>query len=722
MATRSKPGDTRGPRKQRKPGPPGPRFTTHKVRAQWFQARASYPEREADAMRLARERNRFAAAPEWELAGPTNIGGRMTSLAVHPTNPDLLYIGAAGGGVWKTLDAGRSWTPLWHDQPTLNIGSLALEPGNPDVIYCGTGEANGSADSYPGVGLYRSENGGRTWRLLASSKSAGLPRRIGVIAIDPFDPRHIRIGGVTHSGADPAAMFVSRDRGKTWTREDFVSPVNYWCHDIVFHPTARGVIFSTAFERGARNGIWRSEDGGADWKQLTQGLPFTESLHRTSLAIAPSAPETIYALAAGANETVLGIFRSDDRGERWRSIGGTEFREEGQMTYGNTIVVHPEDPDHVLCGGVDLHITRDGGKTWSRATKWDAKRGTSRYAHADHHALAMPASAPGRVYDANDGGMDVSEDGGAKWTNRSNGLAATMFYDLDLAQSDPEVYGGGTQDNGSLVTSDGDPGAFHEVMGGDGGWMIIDPLDASHIYASCYNFNIWRARKGKWKDVTPKMSDAEHNSVWMIYITMDPNDSSTVYTASARVWKTVNDGKSWKPVSPVLDGSPVTAIEVPRADSDLVYVGTEKGSFYRSTDGGQTWSDNLAGSRLPGKIITRIETRPQDGRLVFLTVGGTGDSHVFRSGDAGTSWTDVDHGRLPDVPHQAIAFRTDRPYTLFVASDTGVFQSADLGETWSDFSGNLPHSMCVDLVYRQQDRTLMVATYGRSLWRTRLPG
>ncbi|MBZ5729065.1 MAG: hypothetical protein LAP87_29330 [Acidobacteriia bacterium] len=714
-----------GPRKQRASGPPAPQFTTHKKRAAWFQSRAAYPVREADVARLTGERRKFAAAagagaPHWEQAGPTNIGGRMTSLAVHPANPDLLYIGAAGGGVWKSEDAGRSWTSLWHAEASLNVGSLAIDPRNPDVIFCGTGEANGSADSYAGVGLYRSNNAGKTWKLLAASAKAGIPRRIGVIAIDPSDSNHIRIGGVRHSSQEVSGMFVSRDGGTSWARDTQISPLDNWCHAIVFHPSAKGVLFATVYEQGARNGIWRSDDSGASWKQLAKGLPEPAAMNRTSLALAPSSPDTMYAISADGQEGVLGVFRSTDRGESWKSIGGTHFQREGQMSYGNCIAVHPANPQHVLCGGVDLHLTTDGGKTWRYATRWDADRGKPRYAHADHHALAMPAAAPGRVYDANDGGMDCSADGGATWTNRSNGLAATMFYDLDVSQTDGNMYGGGAQDNGTIITADGNAGNFSDILGGDGGWMIIDPRDASHVFASYYNFNIFRLRDGKWADVTPSMHEAEHNSVWMVYITIDPNDSRTFYTASQRVWKTTNDARTWKPVSGVLDGTPISAIEVAPANSKLVYVGTEKGGFYRSTDGGATWSGNLAGTILPGTIVTRIETHPKNARTVLVTVGGTGTSHLFRSDDAGANWADADGGKLPDAPHHAIVIRPDAPDTIFVAGDAGLFQSLDFGKTWASYGGDLPNTMFVDLVYQQKEKTLTVATYGRSLWRTLL--
>jgi photosystem II stability/assembly factor-like uncharacterized protein len=224
----------RGPRRRRSVDAVAERLSTHKARSLWFQARAAWPFREAPVHQLVAEAARAAAtlaplpgAAEWQLVGPTNVGGRMTSVVCDPANPDVILAGSAGGGVWKSTDAGRTWTALWHAQPTLNIGSLAIDSRNSAVIYCGTGEANMSADSYPGVGLFVTRDGGATWTLLAASDRAGIPTRIGTIAIDPFNSRHIRVGGLAFSDDLPGGMFTSRDGGATWTRETFVSTQNY---------------------------------------------------------------------------------------------------------------------------------------------------------------------------------------------------------------------------------------------------------------------------------------------------------------------------------------------------------------------------------------------------------------------------------------------------------------------------------------------------------------
>jgi photosystem II stability/assembly factor-like uncharacterized protein len=726
---------TATPVQQQIPGKLGPVSRNHKRRSNWFQTRAAWPLREAQVRTLVSERARvedtLAAAPgteQWENIGPTNVGGRVTSLVCDPAQPDHLWAGAAGGGVWESLDAGKSWKGLWDLQSVLNVGALAIHPTNPKIIYCGTGEANLSADSYAGVGLYRTTNGGRTWQLFASCQKTKIPTRIGVIAIDPRDPRHMRLGGIGFGRVSPGeegglgGMYTSRDAGKTWSREKFITGQNYWCHSIVFHPKKPERIFATVTAQGMRNGLWRTLDGGATWKQLTKGLPTPAEFDRASIALAPSKPDVLYLQAASKAEDVLGVFRSDDGGDTWKDISGTHFGEEEQMTYGNAIVVHPKDPDHVLCGGVDLHRTIDGGRTWQKVTRWYLKPGQKKYAHSDHHALLMTAAAPDRVYDGNDGGVDVSEDGGQRWENRSKGLAITMYYDLDVAPSDARSFGGGTQDNGTVVTKTGGAGDHFEIEGGDGGWMVYHPKDASHVYASYYNMNITRIRGRHRRDVSPRAPDAEKEKVWMVFIVLDPNKPSTVFTGSTRVWRSPDDGESWQAVSKNLDRSPITAIEVAPADSKRVYVGTENGGFFRSLDGGKTWSPNMAGPELPSVTITRLETSPVDADVLFATMANFGNSHVFRSDDGGVNWQNVDQGRLPDVPHHAVVVSPDQPETVYVCSDAGIHVSRDLGGSWRSLKRNLPNTMCVDLVYHEGSGTLITATYGRSLWRLKVRG
>jgi photosystem II stability/assembly factor-like uncharacterized protein len=715
--------EIKGPK--RKPRQHHARATTHKARSAWFRARTSWPVREAPVYALLRERARvlatMAAQPgtaQWELVGPTNVGGRMTSIICAPNRPESIWAGAAGGGVWQSDDGGQHWRALWHSQPTLNIGSLAIDPANPTTLYCGTGEANLSADSYPGVGLFRSVNAGQDWQLFAPAETTKIPTRIGCIAVDPFDSNHIRLGGVAHDDSSSDGLFVSRDGGLSWGRETFPTHAAYRCHAIVFHPVTRGTLFAAIAAGGSGSGIWRSTDGGSTWRLLANGLPSADLFGRASLAIAPSRPAVLYALVAH-KELVEGVFKSTNSGASWTNVAGSHFDGEGQMSYGNTIAVHPTNPDHVLCGGVDLHLTRDGGQTWRRITRWDADRGQSNYAHADHHCLFMPAAQPGLVYDMNDGGMDVSTNGGLTWANRSNGLAASMFYDADVAQSDGRVFGGGLQDNGSNLTLNGKADQFQEVSGGDGGWMVIDPNDAKHFYSTAQNLTIYRFHLPQAKEVSPPATKAEQDAVWMAFLDMDPNNPRTIFAGGLRVWRTRNDGASWEEASDVLDESPISAVEVAQADSNMVYVGTENGGIFRSSDGGRTWSGDLSGP-VPGRTVTRLLTSPRNAKVVYATIANRNVRHVFRSKDAGQTWTDIDQGVLPDVPHHAIAIPKNRPATLYVCNDAGVYISTDDGATWNNLTRNLPTVPIVDLIYHEADGTLTAASYGRSLWRLKV--
>ena len=283
------------------------------------------------------------------------------------------------------------------------------------------------------------------------------------------------------------------------------------------------------------------------------------------------------------------------------------------------------------------------------------------------------------------------------------------------------MYGGGAQDNGTLITTTGGSNNHFELLGGDGGWITFDPKSAGHIYASFQHFGIYRFQPdSRPKKVTPPAGMNEQNFVWMCYIAMDPNNSNTIFTGSYRVWRTKDDGNSWVAVSPMLDESVITAIEIAPADSKLIYVGTENGGVFRSVDGGNTWSSNLASATLPGHSITRLATSPADANLLFATVANFGHPHVFRSKDGGSSWEDVDRGQLPDVPHHSIAIPRNSAKTVYVCNDVGVFVSLDGGTAWMNTTRNLPNVMVVDLVHHVKDGTLSAATYGRSIWRLKV--
>lgn len=547
------------------------------------------------------QQSTIAPGARWESAGPSNIAGRATAIAVHPKNAEVIWLGTASGGVWKSEDAGATWRPLWNRQESLAIGSVALDPDDPNTLYVGTGEANGSTDSYPGTGIYRTRDGGENWEWLARAAPMGLPRHIGALAVDPFDSRHILMGGRSQHAGDPAGLFASNDGGKSW-RSELTNREH--CSSIVFDATRRGVVF-VAFG-GTQAGVWRSSDGGASFVQLSLGESLPRSDARIALAISASDSNHVYAVIGFENEDKLSVYVSIDGGTTWTST--SKVKGESQATYNLTIGVDPKDPYTVFCGGIDLHRTDDGGKTWRKVTRWDLDQGKPQYAHADHHALAMPSAD--LVYDVNDGGVDISHNRGESWTNRSLGLATAQFYDIDVSQSDAKVYGGGTQENGTILTQDGDASRFFVILGGSGGWMVIDPADTTHLFASYYNLNIERLRGGLWRDVSPLAPLSEKISIWMAFITMDPHDPKTLFTGTTRMWRTRDDGNSWKAVSQPLDGTAITAIEILRSDSARIYAGTERGGIFASVDGGDTWNRLWSGPQVITRIAATTDANP----------------------------------------------------------------------------------------------------------------
>ena len=735
-------------------------------RSQWFASRSSQPGKEADSESLSRQRPRKRGAYRWDSLGPFNIGGRSTSLAVDPHDPKRVILGTAGGGVWETKDCGLHWQSIWDDQSdTLNIGSVALDPRDPQIVYAGTGEANLTLDSYPGMGLYR-RNKSRKWENIGSTSGSppDLPKRIGAIAVDPSSQRgHIYVGSATTVEGEMGGLYEGHEgEDGTWKwncvsgfafGDDATSPDSplppsppYRCHCVLFHPSQEGVVFTTVNLRGWRSGIWRRR-GGGNWEQLTNGLPPAAGFGRTSLAISASTPSTwIWAYAGHRRDPVLGVFFSRDNGDTWSSVGSDHFVNETTSDYVNCIAVHPKDPLSVICGGVDLHRT-DDAKSWDQVSEWDSPEDDPHFAHADHHALAV--TKDGWVYDANDGGMAFSKDFGRTWETRQDGLVTTMFYDIDVAGRSAGHISGGAQDNGTLVHKAGRAkGQFKRERGADGGWTVFNPDDKTgdRLWGSSQHVNIFKRADGVWSDVTPDdVTDDEHSDTWMTFIAMDTSpgraDPRPVFLGTNRIWKTRDDGDSWSAVSPELDGSAVTAIEVADADSRHVLAGTEDGGIFRSTDGGNTWSENFAGIDLPKGLISRIEAHPADHRRLLLTIGATKplgvaeaarllelktfQSHVCLSTDGGRTWINGDPGRnLPDVPHNCVTFEAEEPHRAFVANDLGVFAGhwnvSSAAYTWAPLIGNLPNTMATDLVYHAKTRTLTAATYGRGIFRLTL--
>jgi hypothetical protein len=735
--------------------PAAPARASSKDRNFFFQ-HVSFPMRDASPVELerfwagsTRDRSELSAEHRWECLGPKNVAGRVTSLVIHPERPDYWYAGSAGGGVWLTADAGMSWRQTWSRFAPQSIGALGWVKWGVDwSLVAATGEANMCADTYPGSGLYISFDYGLTWQGMfgAASPEAGLhgqPRRIGCLASG--GPAKLAYGSVYLDEAMPAGLYFVDLRKMAWEvcANDAWGARSYNCHSVVSHPDGK-TLFAAIEPDGTLNGIWKSPDGGKSWEHLTRGLPRGDFFRRVSLALAPSDPDVVYALAASRSGHVLGVFRSGNGGRSWKEILNGRFPRERHMDYNNALAVHPRRPDSLVWGGMKLHRTDDAGRHWRTLTSKD--RGAPNYVHDDHHAILWPDDET--ILSGNDGGVSVSRDGGRTWHERSAGMVTTMFYDVDVAASTGKVFGGGAQDNGTLVAGvDGLPdGHFAPAIGGDGAWTVFDPSDAETAFSSSNGFDIRRHIPGRpWKDfsswqyVSPGphlMPDGERQQRAFTVLAIDPSatlGTRRLWAGSARLWFMDTRRRRWHRPTQVFDGSPISAIEISVRNPRVIYVGTSKGGIFRSQDRGVTWSENLAGPDIPARAITSIQTHPKLPSTVIVTVASTGAlqsgvflvtgehlpyGHVFRSHDNGATWDDLDAGVLPNVAYFSAAYETHPPYRLFIGSDLGVW--AEVDGFWMHINGNLPNVVVSDLVYHHRDRTLTAATYGRGIWRMRI--
>jgi photosystem II stability/assembly factor-like uncharacterized protein len=720
----------------------------------FFYQHVAFPMRDASPVELeyfwskeTRIRSEIRPDQRWECLGPYNVAGRVTSLAIHPEDHQCWVAGSAAGGVWLTTDAGQSWRQTWSRFAPQSIGALSwVQWDSGWVILAATGEANMSADTYPGSGFYVSLDKGLTWvgmfgAATPETSDPRIPRRVGCLAPGPRG--RVAVGSVFLDETMPAGLYFIDFRRQAleicpW--EGWWGARSYNCHSVLYHPDGK-TLFAALEPDGTLNGIWRSPNGGKYWEHLTRGLPRGDFFRRTSLAMAPSDPDVIYALAANRSGHILGVFRTTNGGRSWKEILHGRFERERHMDYNNAVAVHPRRPDSVVIGGMKLHRSDDGGRHWRTiSTK---ERGEPNYVHDDHHVILWPDDDI--LLSGNDGGVSLTEDGGRTWRERSRGMVTSMFYDVDVAPTSGKIFAGGAQDNGTLVggVDKVSAGECATAIGGDGAWVVFHPTNAETAFASSNGFDIRRHSIGQpwtdlasWEFISPAaelMTEGERGQRAFTVLAIDPSTKAgpvRLWAGSARLWWMDTKSNRWGKPSPIFDGSPISAIEIAAANPRVIFVGTSKGGLFRSRDRGRTWTENLAGPDIPSRAITSIRTHPRSASTVLITLASTGVrssgvelrtgnhlpyGHVFRSYTGGDNWDDLDQGHLPNVAYFASAYETHPPYRMFVGGDVGVW--AEHNGYWLHLNGNLPNVVVSDLVYHHRDRTLTAATYGRGLWR-----
>jgi len=648
--------------------------------------------------------NAQATLPQWSLVGPTNIGGRINSIAINPTNSDIVYVGAANGGVWKSTNGGVKWTPLTDNLQSLSMGSLAIDPQNPNTIYAGTGELSGGINSYSGYGLLRSTDAGATWSDVGPSNVASYARVI-------VNPKHSNIIYAA-AGRSGGGVLRSKDNGTSWEWLKTGLDAGQVTDMCLAMDGDKAVLYAAV----ASKGLYLSKDGGDTWVHKT-ALPFT-SMRRMSIDCDPKNWESIAVLSVNdvstaGQDDLEGVQVSYDGGDSWDAIDQT-FLSNGLFTNGQTppqgwydvyLRADPSNFSHMLVGGLSIWRTDDGGQSWENVAHSYQPGGM----HPDQHDAAFAPGSSNTVYVANDGGIFKSSDNGQTYTSSTFPIAITQFYGIGVDQTQPDVIYGGTQDNGTMTGSTGVD--WDGLIGGDGTYTLVDPKNPDRIFGSQPEQYPFFIQNGSYTVPSGNTDTAS----WLNPFAADVN-KGTIYWGASRLWYL--SGTRWVQTSSKVFGAPssrtgITAVDA-FGDGNTLALGTGGGFVYYSTNNGKNWTDVTRG--LPGRYVTGVKFSPSSKGTFYVTYSGYGAGHVFRTTNGGADWTNIS-STLPDIPVNSIVMDPTDPTQLYIGSDVGAFYSPNDGAEWMPYGTGLPNTSIVYLDVHQSDRVLIAGTHGRSIWK-----
>jgi photosystem II stability/assembly factor-like uncharacterized protein len=716
-------------------------------------------------------------ALRYRYIGP--VGNRVTCVVGIPGQPNIYYVGAASGGIWKTTDSGSHWEPIFDDQPVSSIGSLAISPAEPNLIWAGTGESHIRSHISVGAGIYKSVDAGKTWKLMGLEKTG----RIARIVIDPRNTDTVLVAALGHSYGpqQERGVFRTTDGGKTWERVLFVDP-NTGASDLLMDPSNSRVLYAGMWpleirtwgreSGGPGSGLHKSTDGGLTWKKLTgRGLP-TRTTGKVTLAIAPSNPNRVYALIetgdgvpVNGKETDRGkLWRSEDGGETWRLIS-YDRNLGGRTHYYFRMMVAPdnENETYYLSGG--FAVSLDGGETLRTGTGFGSSPG------GDNHDMWIDPTNANRMAVANDGGVSISVTRGKTW-NRIQLPIAQMYhvtvdnripyYVYGNEQDDPSYRGPSRTAGGGFGGGGGIPrSAWHAVGGGESGWATPDPVDPNIIWSSAsgsgsvggiverYDLRNGQSRNVEvWPDQTSgsPAADLKYRFIWTFPLTISPHDHKKLYVGSQHVHQTTDDGQSWQVISPDLTTndkskqgfsggltgdnigveyfSTLFAIAESPKEKGLIWTGSNDGLVHLTRDGGKNWANvtkNLP-ALPPLGTISNIEPSRYDAGAAYLTVDfhqvNNRDPYIYKTKDYGKTWKRITDGIPPSMLSYAHCVREDptRQGLLYLATENGLYVSWNDGEAWEPLQSNLPRVPVYWLVIQEHFNDLVVGTYGRGYW------
>lgn len=684
--------------------------------------------------------------------GNSPVSGRIAAVAADPTNANIIYVAAAGGGVWKTTDGGTTWSPLTDRQATLSMGAIAVAPSNPNIIYAGTGEADNSIDSFYGRGLLKSTDAGATWTLLTGNAGVNEFDRKAVsrILINPTDPNTVYVAVATggmNGRVGPYGFYKSSDGGITWTNTmaSVITDPTADFTDAVLDPSNPQTLYVAVdypFTAKAESGVYKSTDAGATWS-IAGNFPMGVG-GAIQLAIAPSAPQTLFAAIADPNSGgLLEMMKTSDGGNTWTALTNTPNYMGNQGWYHTALAVDPSNANIVYAGGQNSTAqgkgfieSTDGGNTWTDiSTTTPNKSGP----HTDHHAIAFDAK--GKLLDGNDGGiwlLEGSDPKNASWTDLNGNLNTITFTGIALDPSDPNIAYGGSQDNGTEKFT-GSLG-WTAFTGYDGGFVRVDPTNPSTVYFThqyMQNGNAWFLRSDDGGITSESLTNGINNNdpgPFYIHYVMDPSNSPRLVLGTNRVYETTNGAYNWTPISaPFTNGwntaRGITGLGVACGDPNTIYADVGSGAIFVTTDHGATWHERdipgIANVNSATKPLGDFAVDPNNEAVAYVTfdmfshdLGGS-VGHVFRTSDYGQHWTDIS-GNLPDTPTSAIVLDS-RTNTLYVGTDIGVYSSSNGGATWAPFQTGMPNVRVVDLELCPALNILAAGTHGRGMWEILVP-
>jgi photosystem II stability/assembly factor-like uncharacterized protein len=693
----------------------------------------------------------LTGAIKWRMIGPFR-GGRTRAVAGVPSLPHVFYIGATDGGVWKTDDAGRTWQPIFDDQPTQSIGAIAVAPSDPNILYVGSGEGLHRPDLSVGDGIYRSADGGRTWAHLGLTDGQQIPD----LAVDPKDPNRLFAAVLGHPYGPNAerGIYRSRDGGVTWQRV-LSKDDDTGGSAVAIDPSRPNLVYAALWQdrlgpwedknefHGTGGGLFKSADGGDTWQRLDKGLP--DNASQVNFSIAASRPDRLYAVVgtnepgAYASAAGLGVFRSDDGGASWTRIT-SDPRPALRIGGGDLpiIRVDPSNPDVVYSTGIVTMKSVDGGKTWT------SLRGAP--GGDDYQNVWINPTDPNILALVSDQGAVVTLNGGKTWSSWFNQPTAQLYH-VSVSPTFPYRVCAGQQESGSMcIASRGNDGEitdrdWHPVGVIEYGYVAPDPLDTDIIYGAGRNVvSKFHWSTGQVQNVTPiPLRDASNRADRTEPLLFAPQDPHTLYYAANKVYKTRDGGMTWETISPDLTrekpGVPASVgamhgpgMEAQRGaiyslaasprDVNLLWAGTDDGLVWKTTDGGKHWSDVTPQGMSAWSKVTQIDTSHFDENTAYVSVSRmrVDDLHpyIFRTYDGGKTWKSISEGLPSDAPVNAVREDTQRKGMLFAATEKSVWMSWDDGDHWASLQINLPHTSMRDLWI--QDTDLIVATHGRSIW------